>query len=153
VDPEQPVSNVRTMEDVVAGETATRRSQLTVLGTLSVVAVLLAGVGIYGLLAYSLSQRATEIGVRLALGAEPAQLGRMVFADGMRLALIGLAPGVAGGYAAAQGMRALLFGVAPGDPATFAAAAGVVVLMTVAGSLLPALRAVRVMPASVLRAD
>jgi putative ABC transport system permease protein len=153
VDPEQPVSNVRTMDEVLAGETATRRSQLTVLGILAVVAVLLAGVGIYGLLAYSLSQRAVEIGVRLALGAEPSQVGRMIFTDGMRLALIGLVPGVAGGYAAARGMSALLFGIAPGDPAAFAIAVGVVVLMTLAGSLIPAFRAVKVAPASVLRAD
>jgi predicted permease len=153
VDPEQPLSNVRTLDDVLAGETATRRSQLTVLGILAVVAVLLAGVGIYGLLAYSLSQRAVEIGVRLALGADPSQVGRMIFSDGMRLALLGLVPGVAGGYAAAQGMRALLFGIAPSDPATFAAAAGVVVVMTVAGSLIPALRAVKVAPITVLRAD
>jgi predicted permease len=153
VDPEQPVSNVRTMDDVLAGETASRRSQLTVLGMLAVLAVLLAGVGIYGLLAYNLSQRAGEIGVRLALGAEPAQVGRMTFADGMRLAIIGLVPGIAGGYAAAQAMRALLFGIAPSDPATFAAAVGVVVLMTCAGSLFPALRAANVAPIAILRAD
>jgi hypothetical protein len=153
VDPEQPVSNVRAMDDVLAGETATRRSQLTVLGILAVVAVLLAGVGIYGLLAFSVSQRAVEIGVRLALGAEPSQVGRMVVADGMRLAVIGVVTGVAGGYAAARGMSALLFGVAPGDPAAFAVAVGVVAVMTLAGSVVPALRAVKVAPASVLRAD
>ena len=94
--------------------------QLQVLGVLAAVAVLLSGVGIYGLLAYTVSQRSQEIGVRLALGADPSRVGRMIFADGMRLALFGIVPGVLGAYAAARGMSALLFGVAPGDPATFA---------------------------------
>lgn len=153
VDPEQPISNVRTMDEVLAGDTATRRAQLQVLGLLAAVAVLLSGVGIYGLLAYTVSQRSQEIGVRLALGADPARVGRMIFADGMRLALFGIVPGVLGAYAAARGMSALLFGVAPGDPATFAAGVGVALLMTFAGSVVPALRAVRVTPMSVLRAD
>jgi putative ABC transport system permease protein len=153
VDPEQPISSVRTLGDVLAGETATRRGQLHVLGVLAVVAIVLAGVGVYGLLAYSVAQRAPEIGVRLALGAEPSRVGRMIFADGMRLAAIGIVPGVLGAYAAARGMSALLFGIAPGDPATFAAALGVTLVVTLAGSLLPALRAVRVSPVSALRAD
>ncbi len=89
-DPEQPISHVRTMDEVLAGETASRRGQLRVLGALALVAVVLAGVGIYGLLAYTVAQRSPEIGVRLALGAEPSRVGRMVFADGMRLALMGI---------------------------------------------------------------
>jgi predicted permease len=153
VDPEQPISDVRTMEDVLAGDTATRRAQLQVLGVLAAVAVLLSAVGIYGLLAYTVSQRSQEIGVRLALGADPAQVGRMILADGMRMAVAGIVPGVLGAYAAARAMSALLFGVAPGDPATFATAVGLALLMTFAGSLLPALRAVRVSPMSVLRAE
>jgi predicted permease len=152
-DPEQPISDVRTMDDVLAGDTATRRAQIQVLGVLAAVAVLLSGVGIYGLLAYMVSQRSQEIGVRLALGAEPAQVGRMIFADGMRLALIGVVPGVLGAYVAARAMSALLFGVAPSDPATFATAVGLALLITFAGSVVPALRAVRVTPMSVLRAD
>lgn len=151
IDPEQPISDVRAMEEVLAGETASRRAQLHVLGVLGIVAVLLSGVGIYGLLAYTVSQRSHEIGVRLALGADPSRVGRMIFADGMRLALLGIVPGVFVAYAAARGMRALLFGVAPNDPATFAAATLLALLMTVAGSLLPALRAVRITPMSALR--
>ena len=152
-DPEQPISDVRTMDEVLAGDTASRRAQLQVLGVLAAVAVLLSCVGIYGLLAYTVSQRSHEIGVRLALGAHPARVGRMIFADGMRLALIGLVPGVLVAYAAARGMSALLFGVAPSDPATFATAVGLTLLMTFAGSVVPALRAVRVTPMSVLRAE
>jgi putative ABC transport system permease protein len=141
------------MDEVLAGDTATRRAQLQVLGVLATVAVVLSGVGIYGLLAYTVAQRSQEIGVRLALGADPSRVGRMIFADGMRLALFGIVPGVLGAYAAARGMSALLFGVAPSDPATFAAGVGTALLMTFAGSLVPALRAVRVTPMSVLRAD
>jgi putative ABC transport system permease protein len=141
------------MDEVVAGDTASRRAQLQVLGVLAAVAVLLSGVGIYGLLAYTVSQRAQEIAVRLALGAEPARVGRMIFADGMRLAGIGIVPGVLGAYAAARGMSALLYGVSPGDPATFAAGVGVALLIALAGSLVPVRRAVRVSPMSVLRAE
>ena len=153
VDPEQPISNVRTMNDVLARDTSARRGQLQVLGVFAVVAVLLSGVGIYGLLAYMVAQRSQEIAIRLALGAEPAGVGRMIFADGIRLALLGILPGVLGAYLAARAMSALLFGVAPGDPATFAAAVGVALLMTIAGSVVPALRAVRVPPMAVLKAE
>jgi ABC-type antimicrobial peptide transport system permease subunit len=153
VDPEQPISDVRTMEAVLAGETATRRAQLQVLAAFAGVAVLLSGIGIYGLLAYTVSQRSQEIGVRLALGADGSRVGRMIFADGMRLALIGLVPGVLAAYAAGRGMGALLFGVAPGDPATFATAVGVTLVVALAGSIVPAIRAVRVSPITVLRSE
>jgi putative ABC transport system permease protein len=152
-DPEQPISDIRTMEEVLARDTASRRAQLQVLGVFAIVGVLLSGVGIYGLLAYTVAQRSQEIGVRLALGAEPSRVGRMIFTDGLRLALLGLLPGVLGAYAAARGMRVLLFGVAPSDPTTFAAAVALTVLMALAGALVPALRAVRVSPMSVLRAE
>jgi predicted permease len=153
VDPEQPISDVRTMHDVLARDTSARRGQLQVLSVFAVVAVLLSGVGIYGLLAFMVAQRSQEIAIRLALGADPARVGRMVFADGIRLALFGILPGVLGAYVAARAMSALLFGVAPGDPATFAAAVGVALLMTLAGSIVPALRAVRVPPMAVLKAE
>ena len=153
IDAEQPISNVRPMDEVLAGETASRRGQLRVLGVFAVVAILLSAVGIYGLLAYTVSQRSQEIGVRLALGADPARVGRMILADGMRLALFGIVPGVLGAYAAARGMSALLFGVAPGDPASFITAVGVTLLTVFAGTLVPAWRAVRLTPMSVLRAE
>jgi putative ABC transport system permease protein len=152
-DPEQPISDVRTMDDVVAGETATRRAQLNILGMLAAIAMLLSGVGIYGLLAYTVTQRSREIGVRLALGAEPAGVARMIVWQGMKLALVGLVPGVLAAYWAARGMRSLLFGVEPADPATVLVVVGLVLFMTLAGSLLPVLRAVRVKPILVLKAE
>jgi predicted permease len=152
-DPEQPISDVRALDDVLAGDTAARRGQLQVLGVLAAVAVLLSAVGIYGLLAYTVSQRSQEIGVRLALGADPRDVGRMIFAEGMRLAIFGVVPGALAGYAAGRSMSALLFGVAPSDAATFVASVLLTLLMALAGSLVPALRAVRVSPMSVLRAQ
>ncbi len=153
VDAEQPISDVRTLEDVVAGETATRRAQLHVLGALAAIALLLAGVGIYGLLAYTVALRTREIGVRLALGAEPAGVARMIMSQGVKLALVGIVPGVLTAYAAARGMRALLFGIEPADPATILGTVALVVVVTLAGTLLPALRAVRLNPVLVLKAD
>ena len=152
-DPDQPISDVRTLEDVVAGETETRRAQLRILGTLAAIALLLAAVGIHGLLAYTVAQRSQEIGVRLALGAEPWGVARMILSDGMRLALVGIALGVPGAYAAARGMSALLFGIPPGDPLTLTSGTVVVVLVTLVGALAPALAAVRVSPLLAMRAD
>jgi hypothetical protein len=152
-DPTQPISGVRSMDVVVAGETASRRAQLEVLGSLAAVALLLSGIGIYGLLAYTVSQRSQEIGIRLALGADRARVGRMIVADGLRLAALGIVPGVLAAYASGRGMSALLFGVAPGDPVTFAAGVSVVMAIAVAGCIVPALRAVSVTPMSALRAE
>jgi predicted permease len=152
-DPEQPISDVRTMEDVLAGETATRRAQLHVLGALAGIALLLSGVGVYGLLAYTVTQRSREIGIRMALGGAPSGVARMIVSQGLRLAVFGVAAGVAGAWMAARAMRALLFGVPPADPVSIFAAVALVLLMTLAGSLLPALRAVRVNPMVALRAE
>jgi predicted permease len=152
-DPNQPVSNVRMLEDVVAGETATRRALLHVLTALAGVALLLSGVGIHGLLAYTVAQRSHEIGVRLALGAEPGSVARMVLYEGMKLAVLGIVVGIVVANVAARGMSALLAGVEPSDLATFGAAAGLALVMTLAGALLPALRAVRVSPLIMMRAE
>jgi putative ABC transport system permease protein len=152
-DREQPISDVRSMGDIVAGETAPRRAQLRVLGTLAAIALLLSGVGIHGLLAYTVSQRSREIGVRLALGADPSSVARMIVLDGLRLAGLGILVGVPAGYAAARGMSALLFGLEPSDPGTIAAAIGLALLMTLAGSLIPAFRALRVSPLLAMRTE
>jgi len=152
-DPDQPVSSVRPMAAVLASATADRRAQLQLLGAFALVAVLLCGVGIYGLLAFSVAQRSQEIGVRLALGAEPAQVGRLIFADGIRLTLIGIVPGAIGAYFAGRAMEALLFGITPSDPMTFTIAIAVALLMAAAGSLVPVMRAVRVSPTLVLKAE
>jgi putative ABC transport system permease protein len=152
-DPDQPISDIRMLDDVVAGETATRRALLRVLGALAGIALLLSAVGIHGLLAYMVSQRSHEIGVRLALGAEPASVARMVLSEGVRLGVVGILVGIVVAYVSAKGMSVLLFGVQPGDPATFAVAVGVALVVTLIGALVPALRAIRVSPMTALRAQ
>jgi predicted permease len=153
VDPEQPISDVRMLGEVVAQQTADRRAQLRILTALAIVALLLTGIGIHGLLAFMVAQRAREIGVRLALGAEPGRVARMIIGEAARLALLGGIPGILVAYAAARAMRALLFGIPPGDPLSLTAGAILVMLVTLAGALAPAFRAVRVSPLVAMRAD
>ena len=153
VDPEQPISQVRLLSDVVADQTADRRAQLHVLTALALVALLLTGVGIHGLLAFMVAQRSREIGVRLALGAEPARVARMIVGEAARLALLGGIPGVLVAYAAARAMSALLFGIPPGDPLTLTGGTLLVILVTLIGALAPAFAAVRVSPLVAMRAD
>jgi predicted permease len=150
-DPEQPVSDVRMLADIVEADTASRRAQVRVLGAFAAVAFLLAAVGIHGLLSFSVSQRRQEIGVRLALGAQRFNILVMVLRESVALAGAGVVLGVACGYAAGRSMEALLVGVTPGDAAIFCSAVGLAMGMTVVGSLVPSLRAVRVDPASVIR--
>lgn len=152
-DPTLPVSNVRSMSDLVSDQTATRAVQVRVITAFAAIAFFLAAVGIHGLLAFSVSQRKHEIGVRMALGAQHGAIVRLVVRQGVVLALCGVIPGVALAYAAGRGMQSLLFGVEPGDAVTFAAAAILCIVMTLAGSLVPVLRAVRVAPATVFRGE
>lgn len=153
VDPELPIADVQTMEDVVGRQTASRRTQTTVLALFAGMALLLAAVGLHGLLAFGVAQRRQEIGVRMALGAQRRRVLGLVLGESGRLALIGCLAGLGLAHAAARGFDSLLAGVQPNDPLTYAGAAVVAALMTLTGSLAPALRAVRVDPASALRAE
>jgi predicted permease len=150
-DASQPVSDVRTMEEIVTNETASRRAQLRVLTILATLALLLSAVGIHGLLSFTVSRRSREIGVRMALGAEAAKVRRMVLREGLVLALAGIVPGAALAYAAGRAMQALLVGVSPGDTTTFSTAIALCVATTVFGCLRPAVRASRVDPVTALR--
>jgi len=152
-DPEQPVSDVRTMSEIVASETAPRVTQLRLLGALTVIALLIAGVGVHGLLAFTVSQRTRELGVRRALGEQAGSIVRRVLREGMGLALAGVAIGVVAAYLSARAMSALLFGVRPGDPATITAAAALCFATAVVGCLRPAMRAARVDPITALRGE
>ena len=152
-DPQVPVSDVRTMAAIVDAETSPRAAQLRVLAAFALIAFLLAGIGIHGLLAFTVSNRLQEIGVRIALGAARGHILNLVFRDGLRLATGGALVGLVGAYAAGRAMQALLAGLSPGDLPTFLAAAVLVAAMALLGSLLPALRAVRVNPISVMRSE
>jgi len=153
VDPEQPISNVRLLDDIVEAQTAPRRTQLDVILTFAGLAFLLAAIGIYGLLSFAVSNRAQELGVRMALGATPAGIMRMVLREGLTLAAAGVVLGLAAAWAAGRSLEALLVGVTPSDRATLAVSLALVLVMTLAGSLVPSWRASRLDPATVMRAE
>jgi predicted permease len=152
-DPLQPISDVQTMEDIIAAQTSSRLAQLRVLMILAVVALVLSAVGIHGLLSFTVSRRSREIGVRMALGAQAAQVRGMILREGLWLAVAGVVPGAAVAYAAGRGMEALLAGVKPGDAPTFIAAMSLCAATTILGCLTPALRASRVDPMSAIRSE
>ena len=152
-DPQLPLTNMRTLEEIVSAETEPRAVQLRVLGAFAVAAFLLAAIGIHGLLAFSVTARSREIGVRIALGAKARDILWMVAGRSAVLAAIGVVIGTGIAYAAGRSMQALLFGVEPGNIAVFAAAAGLSAVMTLAGSILPAWRAINVDPITATRAD
>ena len=152
-DASQPISDVRTMEEIVANETASRRAQLRVLMILAALALALSAVGIHGLLSFTVSRRSREIGVRMALGAESARVRRMVMREGLVLALAGIVPGAALAYAAGRAMQTLLVGVSPADTTTFATAIALCTATTIFGCLRPAVRASRVDPITAMRVD
>lgn len=152
-DPEQPLSDIRPLSDVVADTTAPRRVQLRVLAILSAIALLIAGVGIHGLLSFAIAQRTKELGIRHALGAQASAIVAMVLREGMTLALAGTAIGVALAIAVGRTMRALLFGIAPTDARTIAAAVALCIVTAVIGCLRPAIRAARVDPIIALRQE
>jgi predicted permease len=152
-DPEVAITELQTLADLVDGDTASRATQVRVLGAFAAIAFLLAAVGIHGLLSFAVSQRAQEIGVRIALGAQPRDILRMVVGDAARLGASGLVLGVALAYAAGRGMQALLAGVRPSDGEAFGAAVALTAVMLVVGTLVPALRALRIDPVSVIRSE
>ncbi len=152
-DPDVPVAVVRTLADVVSAETASRSTQIAVLVGFASLSMFLSAIGIYGLLAFGVAQRRTEIGVRIALGARSSAILSMVMREGVVLALVGCAVGVVAGYLSARTMVALLAGVPPDDAMTYLVAAGWAIAMTLAGSLVPAMRATRVDPIQATRAD
>ncbi len=152
-DPLQPISNVQMLDDLVASDTASRGSQLRVLEILAAIALLLATVGIHGLLSFTVSRRAREIGVRVALGAKPGSILSKFLIEGVLLGLGGAVPGVAVAYLAGRAMQALLVGIAPSDPVTLGASVALCAAATVLGCLRPALRASRTDPILALRSE
>jgi ABC-type antimicrobial peptide transport system permease subunit len=153
INPEQAISDIRSLDEIVAAQTTSRRVQLVVLGTFAVLAVVLAAIGIYGLVTFAVSTRTREVGVRMALGADRREVLAMFLRQGMVPGLIGVLIGVPLAYAAGRGMTALLFGVAPGDPAVYGGAAFMALLMTLAGSLRPAFSAANVDPVIAMRTE
>ena len=151
LDPTLPVANVRTMNEVVNTALATPRLTGFLLGAFAVIALTLAAVGIYGVLAYLVSQRTAEIGIRLAIGADRSQVLRMILRQGLTLAAIGVLGGMAAAFALTRLMAGLLYQVRASDPFTFTVVPLVLLVVALVASYLPALRATRVSPVIALR--
>ena len=151
VDPYQPISGVRTMDEVLGVETAQRRLGMILLTAFASLALLLASLGIYGVLAFFVVQHTQEIGVRLALGARPSDVLRLVVGRGMKLALAGVGIGLVASLGLARLLASLLYGVSPGDPATFALVAVLLACVALLACLVPARRATKVDPMVALR--
>jgi putative ABC transport system permease protein len=150
-DPEQPIANVRLLEEIVGDEVAPRAVQARVLGSFAGVAMLLAAIGLYGLLAFAISTRVREIGLRMALGATPRSIVGLVVRRGLILGVVGIAIGGAAAYGAGRWMESLLAGISPHDPAIFSGAIGLTLTLALIGTLLPAIRASRVSPLEATR--
>ena len=153
VDRDLALSDVTTLERVVQDSLADERFRTTLLSAFAAVALLLAALGIYGVLAYLVSQRSRELGIRLALGAHPASLFRLVIKQGMRPVLIGASGGLLAAIAVTGTMRSLLFGVTPIDPATYAVAIAARAAIAATACALPAARVMRVDPLVALREE
>jgi putative ABC transport system permease protein len=151
LDPEQPVADVRTMESLIGTSMARARFNTLLLTIFAVVASLLAGVGIYGVMACSVAQRTREIGVRMALGARANDVLKLVVRRGMTLSLAGVAIGVAASFALTRLMETLLFNVSATDPLTFAGIPLLLALVALLACLIPARRAAKVDPMVALR--
>jgi putative ABC transport system permease protein len=151
LDPQIPVSQVQSMDDLLAVSLAQQRFNMLLLGLFAGLALILAAVGIYGLMSYAVSQRTHEIGVRVAVGAQRRDVLGLVVAEGGRLAFVGILVGIAFALALTRLMSSLLFEVSPTDPATFATVALLLASVGLLACYLPARRATRVEPIVALR--
>jgi putative ABC transport system permease protein len=152
-DREQPIAKMHTMGELVERATARQRFNLLLLSIFAASALLLAAVGIYGVMSYTVAQRTSEIGIRMALGARPADVLRLVVGQGMRVALAGIAAGVAGAALLSRAMAGLLFGIRATDVVTYVGIAVLLAGVALVASYLPARRATRIDPLAALRSE
>ena len=153
LDPTLPIENVAPMRSFIDDSVAQPRFRTTLLGLFGAAALLLAVLGIYGVISYSVGRRTREVGIRLALGAAPADVLRMVLGEGLALVGLGLALGVAGAFLATRSLSSLLFEVSRLDAGSWVAVAALLLLAGLAASWLPARRATRVDPVTALRSE
>ena len=151
VDPEVPLAKMNSMDELVAKSASQQRSNMVLLTLFAVVALVLAAIGIYGVVSYSVTQRTHEIGLRMALGASQKEILKMIIIKGMTLTIIGIALGMAGAYALRRGLRSLLFEVGTLDLAIFAVVPVVFAIVALLACFLPARRATKVDPLIALR--
>jgi ABC-type antimicrobial peptide transport system permease subunit len=153
VDPDVPLTQIRTMEEVLEESLAQRRFQMLLAAVFAATALLLASLGIYGVVSYSVARRTNEVGLRMALGAQAGNVYGMVVRQAMAPVVVGLAAGVAGALAAGSVLASLLYDLSPRDPATIAGVAVLLTAVGVAACSVPALRATRVDPLESLRCE
>jgi putative ABC transport system permease protein len=151
LDKQLPVTKVKPMSEVIATSVAARRFNMTLMGVFAAAALLLASLGIYGVISYTVTQRTHEIGVRVALGARTADVLRLIMSQGLRLTLTGVGLGLAGAYAGTRLMAGILFGVGATDASTFIVITTLLATVALAASFIPACRAARVDPMTALR--
>jgi predicted permease len=151
LDPELALANVKTMDAWLSNSAAQPRLNSVLLGVFAVVALLMAAIGIYGVLAYSVNQRIQEIGLRMALGARPGNVMRLIVGEGMKVVLVGIALGVLGGLSLGRFVSSLVFGVTVRDPATFILVPVILSMVALFACALPARRAARIDPMVALR--
>jgi ABC-type antimicrobial peptide transport system permease subunit len=153
VAPDVPVVDVLSMDDVIAQSMSPQRFNLLLLASFAGLALVLAAVGIYGVLSYTVRRRVREIGIRMALGASHSDVLKMVVSDGMKPILIGVVMGLAAAFALSRLVASLVFGVHPTDPLTFSAVALILIAVGVLANIVPAYRATRIEPVRTLRED
>ena len=151
VDKDQPVSNLRSMDEIVSEAVARQRFSMLLLGIFAALAMVLAAVGIYGVMSYSIAQRTREIGLRIALGAQKSDVLKMILRQGLRFVAAGLAIGLAASFALTRVMASLLFGISATDPATFVSISLVLIAVALLASYIPAVRAMKIDPMLALR--
>jgi putative ABC transport system permease protein len=153
VDKDQTVANIDSMEHIVAGAVARQRFSMLLLAIFAGVALVLAAVGIYGVMSYSIAQQTREIGIRMALGAQRSDVLKMTVKQGLRLVAFGLVIGLVAAFVLTRVMASLLFGISATDPLTFISISLVLLAVAILASYIPALRATRVDPIIALRAQ
>jgi putative ABC transport system permease protein len=153
MDKDLPMSNVMTMEQILSESIAQPRFNMLLITIFAVVALALASVGVYGVISYSVSQRAHEIGVRIALGAQPGDIFKMVLGQGLKLSLAGAGAGLVAAFALTRVMSGLLYGVQATDPVTFAIIPAILIAIALLASYIPARRATKVDPMVSLRCE
>jgi len=151
IDKDQPVSDIRSMEEIVSRAVARQRFSTMLLGIFATLALVLAGVGIYGVMSYSVAQRTREIGIRMAPGAQRSDVLKMTVAQGLRLVVAGVVIGLAAAFVLTRVMASLLFGVSATDPTTFHSISLILISVAVIASYIPALRATKIDPMVALR--
>jgi ABC-type antimicrobial peptide transport system permease subunit len=153
LDPELPVYDVLTLDEIVGKATTNQSFSATLALAFAVLSLLLAAIGLYGVLSYLVSQRITEIGLRIALGAQRSEVLRLVLLDGLRPVFLGLFIGLAGGAIAATFIRSILYGTSPLDPTVLVTMVGSLLLTALLACALPAIRASRIEPMKALRSE